>query len=385
LTTTISEVGFSLPYRERAAVAMIKEAQTERIRNLTVGSTQKKSIDKWNDSKPNRNAEDKFHSVRSGDTIRKIANRFPSNVAKLRSMHIAKRVFDHKAASHLIECETVIAFPGACKVTFQRLPESATRVFHSVDAHPLEHNRALLQHFSKSRARAELYPPWLVRTIEEELDRANIVLVPSELVARQMINNQVDPDKIVVKPYGVDMDLFDIEVQPTGQIRRRPKILYVGQISLRKGLYDLIESARGSAVDVILVGNLFDKQIIRDAPSNVIYRPATDHAGLAKLYNSVDAFVLPTLEDACSLVALEAAAVGLPVITTANNGACEILPTKSTTIIEPGNRQELRTSIESVQLLEIEERLHFRSLVVQSASINSWAEYARGVLEAIAK
>lgn len=44
-----------------------------------------------------------------------------------------------------------------------------------------------------------------------------------------------------------------------------------------------------------------------------------------RFYALADFFILPTKHDPCSLVVLEALAMGLPVISTANNGACEIM------------------------------------------------------------
>jgi len=43
------------------------------------------------------------------------------------------------------------------------------------------------------------------------------------------------------------------------------------------------------------------------------------------LYAAADFFVLPTRHDPCSLVVLESLAMGLPVISTVFNGACEIM------------------------------------------------------------
>src|SRR5205814_2387771 len=44
-----------------------------------------------------------------------------------------------------------------------------------------------------------------------------------------------------------------------------------------------------------------------------------------RYYRTADFFVLPTKHDPCSLVVLEALAMGLPVISTVFNGACEIM------------------------------------------------------------
>jgi glycosyltransferase involved in cell wall biosynthesis len=48
-------------------------------------------------------------------------------------------------------------------------------------------------------------------------------------------------------------------------------------------------------------------------------------SAVAKAMADADLFVLPTLEDACALVVIEAMAVGLPVITTDQNGSGELV------------------------------------------------------------
>jgi UDP-glucose:(heptosyl)LPS alpha-1,3-glucosyltransferase len=60
-------------------------------------------------------------------------------------------------------------------------------------------------------------------------------------------------------------------------------------------------------------------------------------------YHAADFFVLPTYYDPCSLVVFEALACGLPVITTANNGAGEL--------IEPGREGYVIPSPNDVEAL----------------------------------
>jgi UDP-glucose:(heptosyl)LPS alpha-1,3-glucosyltransferase len=55
----------------------------------------------------------------------------------------------------------------------------------------------------------------------------------------------------------------------------------------------------------------------------VIFAGSTDQP--ADFYRAADFFVLPTRRDSCSLVVLEALAMGLPVISTVGNGACEVM------------------------------------------------------------
>jgi glycosyltransferase involved in cell wall biosynthesis len=55
----------------------------------------------------------------------------------------------------------------------------------------------------------------------------------------------------------------------------------------------------------------------------VLFAGAT--ADPSSFYAAADFFVLPTRHDPCSLVVLEALAMGKPVISTVFNGACEIM------------------------------------------------------------
>ncbi|QOV87762.1 glycosyltransferase family 4 protein [Humisphaera borealis] len=58
-------------------------------------------------------------------------------------------------------------------------------------------------------------------------------------------------------------------------------------------------------------------------PENLVYAGAT--RDVRPFYATADFFVLPTRHDPCSLVVLEALAMGLPVISTRFNGACQVM------------------------------------------------------------
>ena len=58
-------------------------------------------------------------------------------------------------------------------------------------------------------------------------------------------------------------------------------------------------------------------------PANLVYAGPT--RDVRPFYAAADFFVLPTRHDPCSLVVLEALAMGLPVISTKFNGACQVM------------------------------------------------------------
>jgi UDP-glucose:(heptosyl)LPS alpha-1,3-glucosyltransferase len=75
-----------------------------------------------------------------------------------------------------------------------------------------------------------------------------------------------------------------------------------------------------------------EKRVVFAGPTSDPYR----------FYRGADLFILPTRHDPCSLVVLEALAMGLPVITTALNGAAEIMTDNLDGMILPDPNDVLR-------------------------------------------
>ncbi len=85
---------------------------------------------------------------------------------------------------------------------------------------------------------------------------------------------------------------------------------------------------QGRPVHLVVVGGKhlqrWQHRAARVAPAGAVTFTGTV-ADPAPYYAAADVYVHPTFHDACSLVVLEAAACGLPVITTRRNGAAELL------------------------------------------------------------
>lgn len=128
--------------------------------------------------------------------------------------------------------------------------------------------------------------------------------------------------------------------------------LFVGMNYRLKGLARLLKAMtlvpRDSRFRLMIVGNakyaryeLLAKQLgISDRVKFLGFRADPRDAYLA-----ADLLVHPTFYDPCSLVALEALACGLPVLTTRYNGASELLPPGSPIVQDPHDAQELAGSI----------------------------------------
>jgi UDP-glucose:(heptosyl)LPS alpha-1,3-glucosyltransferase len=139
---------------------------------------------------------------------------------------------------------------------------------------------------------------------------------------------------------GIDLGKFDPALYPAAraEIRQRLGIaesailgLILAQDFERKGVRQAIEALAQAADDrlCLLIGGKPDATKYRRLAERlglggrVIFTGAVDRP--AEYYRAVDFFLLPTRFDPCSLVVLESLAMGLPVISTIKNGACEIM------------------------------------------------------------
>ena len=106
---------------------------------------------------------------------------------------------------------------------------------------------------------------------------------------------------------------------PSEFSRRRPlRILFLGQVNLRKGIKELIAAIRfmhGEHVEWTIVGD-GDCQLLaelRSLPQVSVSGPVSREE-VSRFYAKADAFILPTHSDGYAITQLEAASHGLPII-----------------------------------------------------------------------
>lgn len=172
-----------------------------------------------------------------------------------------------------------------------------------------------------------------------------IVLCLSDYVKGMILKHYPDIGDQLTKLFnGTNLNEFDPEKHTAARaaIRTRFQIppdatvaLMIAQHFERKGLAEVIaathrlwQKSPAQAPIVLVVGQDDPARTRLHArrlgiADRIIFAGTTDRS--ADFYAAADFFVLPTRHDSCSLVVLEALAMGMPVISTAFNGACEIM------------------------------------------------------------
>lgn len=164
---------------------------------------------------------------------------------------------------------------------------------------------------------------WLERCQREALE-AEMVLAPSAYVRDTLEAEGVPAERIALLPYGVDAGRF----RPAEAPRHDDdtfRVLYVGNISQRKGIKYLLEAVRRldlPELRLTLVGG-----VVGSGRGLAPYRPwfrhvpHVPHGEVDRLYREADVFVYPSLHEGSALAIFEALASGLPVVTTPNAGS----------------------------------------------------------------
>ena len=160
---------------------------------------------------------------------------------------------------------------------------------------------------------------------EAELQLADYVIVPSDFVKQTLLDSSVPEKKIIKIPYGVDLDIF--RLKENYRKEGKFKILYVGAITIRKGLKYLLEAYKNLGLrnsELILVGGMADgKYLLKECKGLYSYTPFVTQKELNNFYQEADIFVFPSILEGFAQVVIEAMACGTPVIVTPNTGSCD--------------------------------------------------------------
>jgi alpha-maltose-1-phosphate synthase len=311
------------------------------------------------------------------------------------SIDAVYRGFDRHVAArllHLTGLRAVYAYEDGAVRTFQVAKRLGLRCLYDL---PIGYWRAAQKIFQEER---QLQPDWsstltglndsaskLARK-DEELQLADLVVVPSEFVRSTLLDYNVCNAHIAVVPFGSPPPLsIAYHTPPTSHLR----VLYVGSLGQRKGLSYALDAvhALGSQVSFTMIGRVTSSNCrpllsalqrhrwIETLPHNQILEQMREH----------DVLLLPSLFEGYALVISEALSQGLPVITTPNSGALQTIRNGIEGFIVPiRNSQAIAERLQ--QLATNHDQLGaMREACLSRAAELSWAGYEQGLRAAVGR
>jgi len=190
--------------------------------------------------------------------------------------------------------------------------------------------------------------PEIIAREEAEYAAADAIAVPTRFAAETFEARGIPAEKLLINPYGVDLSRFRPTSRPADA---RPRILFVGRVGIRKGVPALLEAFRPLAgeAELHLVGPVepaMEKLFAGLPMAGVTVRGPVPAVSLPAVYAEADLFCLPSLEEGFPLVLLQAMAAGLPVVTTPECGAADILtPGREGEVVASGDVEALTAAL----------------------------------------
>jgi glycosyltransferase involved in cell wall biosynthesis len=215
----------------------------------------------------------------------------------------------------------------------------------------------------------------------DEFRLADVVVANSSLTASSWAAAGLDGSKIHVATYGAPEPVsagLDGGSREQGPLR----FVWAGTFSIRKGAHYLLEAWRrwnpGNLAQLDVYGSpRLPTGLLESLPPGITLHGAVPRGRLLDEFLAADMLVFPTLCDGFGLVVTEALSRGLPVLTTRQAGASDLIRDRANgLIVESRDAAQLEGALDWA-LRHREELRAMRAEALRTAQECQWPDYRR--------
>lgn len=299
---------------------------------------------------------------------------------------------DKKVSSKLTkQCTQVLhAYEDDAYYSFKRSKELGIQCSYEL---PIAHWATVRRLLAEEAERYPLWEPTLESTREpeeklfrkeEELRMTDRITCPSQFVLDSIPDEIKQNIPCQISPFGSPPN-HSIAKEIISKNSYSLKLLFVGSMSQRKGLADLLGAMKMLTKEPVSLSILgqpsLPMEFYRKQFSDFIYYPPCSNYEVRKVMCQHDALVLPSIVEGRALVQQEALACGLPIIATANAGGEDLIDEGFT-----GYNIPIRNPLKLVEkifcLMDAKIKKAERVNLCQTkANQYSWSSYAQKIID----
>lgn len=204
-------------------------------------------------------------------------------------------------------------------------------VLERSSAHILEQSQLLREEHARLGLSWTATHPRIEAMELREYRLCSQVAVPSLFVERSFKERGFPEERLFRNALGVSLGQFQPPSEPPPPPNSNGlRAIYVGSVSVRKGIPDLLAGFAGAALanaEITLVGGDCPElaPLLAGQAHNVIRLGHRPQAELVEHYGRAHCFVMASIEEGMAMVLMQALACGLPLICTTNTGGEDLL------------------------------------------------------------
>jgi len=303
-------------------------------------------------------------------------------------LHNIRAIYIDKRSSNFFENSNVFLSLSGSGFETGKLFKIKNKIYicERSSAHILEQQEILRNEYLKYKINFNINS-WAIDRELNEYKEATFILIPSEFCKNSFSKYKIYNTEVI--PYAANLaNFFPI---PKPKNKKTFDILYIGALSLRKGLPYLLDAFNNfnhPNKQLHIIGSktedtiLFEKKLNAD---NIKIYGHIPNNKLVQYINNADVFIIAGIEDGYSIVVPQVAACGLPSIVTSNVGAADAVSKYNYGfVVSPFSSHAITEKL--YEIADKKDLLNQLSInAIKASSINTWENFVKSLNERIEK